>query len=173
MEQSLQFTLPLSGLDASDEETVDAGGCIAIDANPYYVLAAFTASDGRLLDTLEAKPLQVPRVSNFIRKHKRRFPDLYLTGARIDRWPHGLLPALTMEFGPVHWVSDYLLRETVKEFRRTVRVTRFLRATYLAACAHYGSRVPPPKPDQIMDYWKANAFDEVSSWLSGMDDIPF
>jgi hypothetical protein len=165
--------LPLPAAD-SEDDAVDSGGCIAVDANPYGVLVAFTSSDGRLLDTFEAKPLEIPRICNFIRKHKRRFPDLYLTGARTDRWPHGLLPALTMEFGPVRWVSDYLLRETRAEFRRTIRVTRFLRATYLAACSYHDYGAPTPKPQEIMNRWKANAFDEVSSWLGCCcDDIPF
>jgi hypothetical protein len=165
-------------LGDQEEETPDTGGCIAIDANPYNISVAFTSSDAnRLIDTVEAKPHQIARVTRFVRKHKRYHPDLHLTGVRTDRWPPGLQAALALEFGPVLWIPDILLKHTQPEFRRTIRCIRFLRAMFLATCSleAINRAIPAPKPEDVLNRWKTAAFDEMSSsfYTGFLEDIPF
>jgi hypothetical protein len=173
-----QFLLPLTPENANpreEESNHDTTGCIAIDANPYSIHAAFTTVEGRLITGVEAKPNQIPRIITFIRRQKRYAPDLYIAGLRTDRWPAGLLPALALEFGPINWVPDYLLKLTLSEFRRVTADLKFLRAMLLATCANQDFQEPPNQArQQILTHWRTAVWDDLSAWLAvGLDDIPF
>jgi hypothetical protein len=177
--QTIQYTLPFALPTPADplaDYDCDSGGFIGIDANPYCIRLAHCYLDGVILDTIEAKPHQLARVIHWVRARKRYFPDAELTGDRKDRWPPGLLPALVMEFGPVGWVPEHLLRKTVPEFRRTSHVLKFFRAAFLTACAQEGHDFFEPCAKTVMNRWRKAMLKEMCFGLDpipAIDDIPF
>jgi hypothetical protein len=173
----MQFQLPLSLPTPThiSYDYSDAGGYIAVDANPYHILLAHTISDGVVLDTLEAKPHQILRVVNFVRSRKHYFPELELTGVRKDRWPPGLLPALVQEFGPICWVPETLLKHTVKDFRHSTQLLKFFRATFIAACAQEAIDSCEPRVQLLLTRWKQAMLTEMAYSLDvgPPPDTPF
>jgi hypothetical protein len=148
---------------------------LAVDANPYDIRLTSTTPDGLLLDQLEAKPHQIVRVLNFVRSQRRMFPGIVLTGARTDRWPAGLLPALVIEFGPISWAPELLLKKTLPEFRRCTKLLRFFRATFLAICAAQ-DHTSESRGQQVLTQWKKAVLWELSLDFDVAvppDDIPF
>ena len=147
---------------------------LAVDANPYDIRLTAATSDGLMLDQLEVKPHQMVRALNFVRSQRRRFPGIVLTGARTDRWPPGLLPALVLEFGPITWVSEPLLKKTLPELRRCTRLLRFFRSTFLAICAAEGQS-RQPRIDHVLAHWKQSLLHELmlDFDVGYPTDIPF
>jgi hypothetical protein len=174
----MQYNFPLSlpePADCIEEYTSDTGGFIGIDANPYAIHLVHCYIDGMMLDSLQAKPHQLPRVLNWIRLRKRHFPDLDLTGHQRDRWPPGLLPALVQEFGPICWVPENLLKKTLADFRRTDRLLKTFRAVLLANCAQEAQHFCEPDARTVVQRWKKVMLREMSFGLDDKpyDDIPF
>ena len=145
---------------------------LAVDANPYDLRLTSTTPDGLMLDQLEAKPHQIVRVLNFVRSQRRLFPGICLTGANTDRWPPGLLPALVLEFGPISWAPEPLLKKTLREFRRCTKLLRFFRATFLAICAAEGRA---SEPQHVLTQWKKAVLWELmlDFDVAPPPDIPF
>jgi hypothetical protein len=152
---------------------------IAVDANPYDIRIAVTAPDGLILDQLQAKPHQTLKVVNFLRRQRRMFPRFILTGARKDRWPPGLLPALVMEFGPVTWAPEDMIQEGATQVRKCTDTLRFFRSKFIALCA---AAPCYPEIGPILDQWKRTVVWELMLDLElqprhrqpvVVDDIPF
>jgi hypothetical protein len=176
--QIIQGTLPLALPTPTDplaDYDCDTGGFIGIDANPYCIRLAHCYLDGVILDAIEAKPHQLARVIHWVKLRRKQFPDLDITGDRKDRWPPGLLPALVMEFGPICWAPDHLLKQTVPDYRRTGKMLKFLRAALLAACAQEGQDSYEPCSQAVLERWKIAMLKEMEFSLDGKpyDDIPF
>lgn len=124
---------------------------IAVDATPHAIRLGYIFS-GLILDTHESKPNQISRILNFVRRKKNQDRNVVLTGARTDRWPPGLHAAIVLEFGPISWAPQLLLAQTATEFRKSTRLFKFLRATYLAACAREGT--VQPRKDAMLEQWR-------------------
>ena len=148
---------------------------IAVDANQYHVRVVHTTTEGVLLDTLAAKTTSIPHVVKFVRRIKESYPAATLTGARYDRWPHGLYPALVQQCGPVLWADDNLLSKTAKEFRHATKVIGFFRATWLAACAPGRNYSQPQQIASLMHRWRKATLEEFAFALDlgPPPEIPF
>lgn len=111
---------------------------------------------------------------------------LVSTGASHARWPPGLLPAVTIEFGPVASAPSTLIKRGQSELRRYARIARFMRAIFLASCA-VEARLSSPDPERLIQRWKRSLLYELSldleqgpitglhTWAQPcyLDDIPF
>jgi len=152
---------------------------LAIDANPYEVRMVTATPDGLILDHLHAGAHQIMKAVNFVRRQRRSFPGIILTGARHDRWPPGFLPALVMEFGPIHWASELMLKQASSEVRRCTNMLKFFRSTFIALCAGAASS---RQVEPVLEHWKRSVIWELMLDLdvlplynraSALDDIPF
>jgi hypothetical protein len=142
---------------------------IAIDANPYFVRLTHTV-EGVILDTLEAEPQQISRVLGFIRRRRRAWKDVVLTGARSDRGPPGLYAAVVAEFGPISWAPQFILNKTASGFRKCTQLLKFFRCTFLAACAAAGEK---PRIDEMLEGWKKAVLADMGFNLGPPPNIPF
>lgn len=149
-------------------------GYIAIDASPHTIRLAHTNPDGLIVNMLETRPDQLHHVLNFVRAVRRHHPGALLTGVRTDRWPPSLRPVLTMEFGPIRWVPDQLVRRTSSEFGRYIRFLRFFRATFIARCAGQSPIATPQQCRAVLTHWRQSVLENVQlEFTDQIDDLPF
>lgn len=153
----------------------DWSGVIAVTAGPHHIRVAHTVSKTVLFKWIDATPVQIRKVLNFVRTTKRDFPAAKLIGDRHERWPHGLYASLVQEFGPISWVSDTLLKRAAADYRRSTQVLKFARATFLAACAAKDTRYPGANIGDLLASWKKDLLTEIAYHLDlGPEpDIPF
>lgn len=158
----------------SDREHAAARTYIAVDANPYRIRMVLGAFDGFILATFEGKAHELERALRFVRRQKKDVYDSVLVGIRSDRWPPGLHAALVGEFGPITWIPPHVLNQTARPFRKARQLTKFLRATYMIACASSNSQTHSPIQ---LDPWRQMMLLEVAYSLDigpeSFDDIPF
>ena len=168
--------IPLRAATQLDRTHVDPEGCgfLAISACAYYVRIAHVLN-GELIDCLDVAPKQTERVLRFVRLTRRYFPAATLVGERRDCWPNGLQATLVQEFGPVHWVSDVLIKRTASEYRRCTKVLKFTRPSFLAACMAHDVHHAALYPDTLLASWKKALLTDIviTLDLGPPPEIPF
>lgn len=105
---------------------------LGLDASCYAIRAAVCQGKTELLDTLEARPEETPRVARFLQDHARRFPDLKIVACPLDPWPPGLEQALRQERMRVDWLSPRLMRNVFSTLTHYNQKRRLHRARLLA-----------------------------------------